>query len=319
MSLPSGEIKHRQKLTEWENRIRLLHEKYPRLEENSRLFAQYTLEQGLLMLGRGKLDLSGEELLKKQDALLFEKKQLLKEYNLPENIYEVWWDCGQCRDTGYVGTGIKCSCLVQEEAKNRWFISGLSPEQERQTFQTFSLEWYDEKDRYRHHMERCLAFAEDVIEGQPTENLLIYGHVGTGKTHLCSAIANYVLEAGESVIYLKVSRLLDLIREYKYSLDRDEQNLHNRFIESLYHVKLLVMDDLGTESLTDFAREQLFLLLDERLNNYLPWVISSNLEPNEIGQYYQARISDRIMGTSQVLTFTGESVRVRKKIKLSAK
>ena len=72
---------------------------------------------------------------------------------------------------------------------------------------------------------------------------------------------------------------------------------------------LLIIDDLGTEVSTDFVREQLFYLFDERISYCLPWVISTNLMPNEIGTIYEDRLSDRILGTSRVLKFSGTSVR----------
>ena len=134
------------------------------------------------------------------------------------------------------------------------------------------------------------------------------GPVGTGKTHLCSAIANYVLQAGLDVVYLKIGTMLDLIRECKYNFEKNEK-LSTEQLQNLYRVSLLIIDDLGTEVSTDFVREQLFYLFDERINYRLPWVISTNLSPNEIGTMYEDRLSDRIIGTSRVLKFTGTSIR----------
>lgn len=300
-------LKRQKKIAEWETRIQLLHQKYPRLEEISFLIAQLSLELALVELGKTKTGMGRDELLQAQAALLEEKKSLLKKHNIPDNIYDIWWDCPYCRDTGFAGPGVKCSCLYQAELKQRWQMSGLSPEQEEQTFTTFSLEWYKDKERHRNILKDCLDFAEKVSKGERTENMLLYGPVGIGKTHLCSAIANYVLQAGVSVIYMKTGLLLDMIREAKLQ-DKGSNRMH-----TLYRVGLLILDDLGTESLTDFVHEQLFLLLDERINLRLPWVISTNLSPNELTGHYELRLMDRIIGTSQILKFEGESVRCRKK------
>jgi DNA replication protein DnaC len=300
------------KIAEWETRIQMLHEKYPRLQEISRLFAEMALELALLELGKGKMGLSREELLQAQEALQAEKKALLRKYKLPPNIYDIWWDCEICQDTGYKGIGEKCSCLLQEELDLRWQASGLSPHQKEQTFANFSLDWSDDPQRLRELLQACVDFAENVSNKKPTENLFLYGPVGTGKTHLCSAIANYCIQAGVGVVYLKSGRLLDLIREYKFELDRDDYEGRNRKLEELYHVELLIIDDLGTENLTDFAREQLLLLIDERINHRLPLVVSTNLSPNEIGVKYLVRISDRLLTSSRILKFTGGSFRQRK-------
>ncbi len=313
MALSTYGLKRQKKIAEWEIRIRLLHEKYPRLREIDTLFSQFALELALLEMGKGKLGMSREELSKAQEALAWEKRKLLKEYNLPENIYEIWWDCPACQDTGYIELGKKCQCLLREEASRRWRASGLSPVQVNQTFANFSLEWYEDMEHYRTILEKALNFAEKISSRQPAGNLLLYGAVGTGKTHLCSAIANYALQAGVSVVYMKVGRLLDLLREHKFKLDKNDLYT-GQGLESLYRVELLIMDDLGAENLTDFAREQLLLLLDERINHNLSWVISSNLSPNDIGAIYEDRISDRIMGTAEILKFTGESIRIRKMV-----
>ena len=307
--LTSG-LKRQKKIAEWEKRIQLLHQKYPRLEEISRLFAQISLELAFVEMGKGKMGMSREELIQAQEALQEEKKTIIKGNKLPENIYDIWWDCEKCQDTGFVGVGVKCSCRIKEELQKLWQDSGLSPEQEKQTFGSFSLDWYEDKKRARHILESCLAFAERVSNGQDSENLFLYGPIGTGKTHLCSAIANYVIQAGVSVIYLKISQLLDIIRECKFNQENDQNRQHK--LRTLYQAGLLIIDDLGTENSTDFVCEQLFLLLDERINHRLPWVISTNLSPNEIGRLYEDRLSDRIFGMSVVLEFAGESIRRRK-------
>jgi DNA replication protein DnaC len=232
----------------------------------------------------------------------------MKKHNLPGNIYEIWWDCPQCQDTGFVGIGEKCACLLEEEQEERRLFSGLTPHQQEQTFKTFTLDWYEDKDRYRAILQQCIEFAEKVCAGEKTENLFLCGTIGTGKTHLCSAIANYVLQAGRRVVYLKIGTILDLIREYKFNFEKNE-TIKPHQLKDLYQVDLLIIDDLGTEVSTDFVREQLFYLFDERISYCLPWVISTNLMPNEIGTIYEDRLSDRILGTSRVLKFSGTSVR----------
>lgn len=312
----SGEsLKRQSKIAEWETRIQLLHQKYPRLEEIARLFAQMAVEMALVELGKGKSGMSSEKLLQAQEALQAEKQAILMRHKLPPNIYDIWWDCPKCRDTGFIEAGQKCECRRNEEIKARRQLSGLSPEQKLQTFENFSLEYYQEKDKYRTLIQVGQAFADKINKGQPVENLLICGPVGTGKTHLCSAIANAVLQAGKAVVYLKSSQLLDSIRQAKFYQDKEERAESNNIMEYLYRVPLLIIDDLGTENLTDFAQEQLLLLIDERINYRLPWVVSTNLSLNELDTHYELRLIDRIMGTAKVLRFSGESVRQLKKMR----
>ncbi len=317
MSLSKRALKRQRKLAEWEVRVETLHQKYPRLGEISRLFTQMSLEIAMLGMGKGKMGMTQEELLQAQEALQAEKNMLLQKNKLPENIYDVWWDCEKCQDTGFRGVGEKCSCLLQEEQEVRWQFSRLTPEQKEQTFNSFSLEWYEDKARYRTILQQCIEFAEKVCAGEKTENLFLCGSIGTGKTHLCSAIANYVLQAGLKVVYLKTGTILDMIREYKFNFEKSEILSPHEF-KAFYQVGLLIIDDLGTEVSTDFVREQLFYLFDERINYRRPWIISTNLMPNEIGTMYEDRLSDRILGTSRILKFTGTSIRQLKAIKAKA-
>lgn len=313
MALQSSGVKRQKKIEEWDNRIRLLHQKYPRLDEISKLYARFSLELAMAELGSGKMGIGKNEIIKAQEALMLERNEIIKKNKLPYNIYDIWWDCELCQDTGFTQPGVKCKCKEREQFLVRFQDSGLSPEQERQTFGSFSLDWYTDKQKHREILGKCLDFAEKVSVGQPAENLFLYGTVGTGKTHLCSAIANYVLKAGKSVVYLKTSQLMDLIRQYKFNNFPDEQSQEQK-LKLLYQVNLLIIDDLGTENSSDFVKEQLLLLIDDRINQQTPWVISTNLTPNEIGKIYEDRLSDRILGTSQILKFEGESIRRQKKL-----
>lgn len=313
MSSHNHVAQRQKKIAEWEARTQALYEKYPRLGKIAHLLAQMSLETVYLTMGQGKMGLTLEELSGKRQTLLAEKKALFQQYNLPENIDQVWWDCPRCEDRGYRKFGEKCSCALAQEKQQQWTLSGLGPLQRGQTFQTFSLHWYKEQKRYTTILQQCQEFAEKIATRKRVENLLLCGSIGTGKTHLCSAIANYVLKAGVGVVYLKIGVLLDLIREIKYNFEKAVPALP-RQLDSLYHADLLIIDDLGTEVATDFVREQLFYLFDERINYRLPWIISTNLLPNEIGAIYEDRLSDRILGTSAILKFTGSSIRQQLKV-----
>lgn len=300
------------RIVDWESKIQLLHEKYPRLEEISRLHAQLALELAFLELGKNKLGMSREELQGALQSLQEEKKRIIKENKLPDNIYEIMWDCPLCQDSGYLAPGQKCSCLIKQEVKQRWQDSGLSPEQERQTFKSFNLDYYQDRNRFSNILENCYDFAQKVVNAERADNLVLSGAVGTGKTHLCSAIANHLIENGKSVIYLRSGKLLDLIREYKYNFEKENPSVNRHSLQLLYRVPLLIIDDLGTESVTEFAQEQLLSIIDERYNHNLPWVISTNIQPNDIGKVYEKRFSDRIMGYSKILKFVGDSVREKR-------
>ena len=69
---------------------------------------------------------------------------------------------------------------------------------------------------------------------------------------------------------------------------------------------MLVIDDLGAERTTDFVIEQLVLILEDRNYQNKPWIINSNLDLNQIKEYYTARTSDRILERARVFKLVKE-------------
>lgn len=110
--------------------------------------------------------------------------------------------------------------------------------------------------------------------------------MGRGKTHLAAAIANLVLEKGGTVIYRRAVDLFELIRQYRYEENRQKLD---EMMEQLRSCDLLVIDDLGAERTTEFVVEQLVVLLEDRNYRNKPWVITSNLNLNEITSTYNDR------------------------------
>lgn len=310
VSLSDRERKIIQKKIECEERINHLYQQFPRLKEISQLLAQIALDLAFMKLGQSKLGMTEEELYQAKESLLMEKKKILKEHKVPLNIEEVWWDCPQCKDTGFININQKCQCLIQKNINNIYSKSGLTKEQYHQRFDTFELHWYENFNKMKKIFQMSVDTAEAVINNKRVNNLLFCGGVGLGKTHLCSAIANYCINGGKTVIYKRVGDLLDIIREYKFKFDSEQNKLHNE-LKYLSEVDVLILDDLGSENLTDFGREQIFKLLDERNNDYKPWIISTNLHPEEIEATYGERIADRILGTVTILPFQGKSIRLK--------
>ena len=110
----------------------------------------------------------------------------------------------------------KCACLLAEESQQRWELVVWGPTK-KQTFNSFSLRWYEDKKRYRTILENVSLLPKIFVE---VKLWTIFYYVGilVPENCLCSAIANYVLQAGISVAYLK-KVLMDLIREAKYNFD----------------------------------------------------------------------------------------------------
>jgi DNA replication protein DnaC len=116
--------------------------------------------------------------------------------------------------------------------------------------------------------------------------LLLMGGYGTGKTHLAAGVANFAVSLGVPTLFLTVPDLLDWLR---FSYDSPESNFEERF-EEIRNIKLLVLDDLGTQNATPWAEEKLFQILNYRYVNKLPTVLTTNQKLGEIeGAGHQGR------------------------------
>ncbi len=126
---------------------------------------------------------------------------------------------------------------------------------------------------------------------QPKGWVVFEGPYGCGKTHLALAIANERLEQfGEQVLFVTAPDLLDLLR-MTYSPAAEAS--FDEYFEHVRHVPLLVLDDLGVENPSAWAREKLFQLLNTRHFKALPTVITTNVAFDELDPRISSRMLER--------------------------
>jgi DNA replication protein DnaC len=148
------------------------------------------------------------------------------------------------------------------------------------------------------HLKRALQTAQEFA-ANPIGWLLFTGPFGTGKTHLAAAIANAVQNQGMNVMFITVPDLLDHLR-YTFSPD-SPVNFDRRF-QAVRSAPLLVLDDLGTESATPWAKEKLFQLLNHRYVAQLPTVITSSKVLEAIEPRIATRLRDTRLCTNFAIT-----------------
>lgn len=98
----------------------------------------------------------------------------------------------------------------------------------------------------------------------------ICGPVGTGKTHLASAVARLLVDGGTSV---RVTDMLGVLAAIKgtYGGDGTEDGVLSR----LSRVGCLVLDDLGKESPTDWTLGQVFRVVNDRYESMRPVIVTT--------------------------------------------
>lgn len=309
------EDRRRIKEIQRQERERLLFDRLPRLaailDEERRLVFQ--MAQAML---RRSTDIA--RIQEQGQALTAERAAILQRSGIAPDELEMQYDCPACKDTGWiepdwapgketVTPAVKCECLRREEVEDLYKASGLTGPLRNMSFQNFDLKLFPaEGRRYMSEvLSACRQFARDAARGAQMGGLLLYGDVGTGKTFLATAIANEVLAAGRSVIYATWAEYLDVIRLWRLSDDLEERTALHQLLDS----HLVVLDDLGTEKVTEFVGQELFNLINHRLNNHLPTVISSNLPLKEIEEIYGSRVASRLIYMYQTIEFRGADLR----------
>jgi DNA replication protein DnaC len=147
-------------------------------------------------------------------------------------------------------------------------------------------------------LDKALRAARQFAE-KPQGWLVFTGTYGCGKTHLAAAIANYRADLGNPPLFVVVPDLLDHLRATftptsSISLDRRFENVRT--------TGLLILDDLGTQSMTPWVREKLYQLFNYRYNAELPTVITTADKVDDMEPRLRSRMLDRRICTIYGIT-----------------
>ncbi len=149
------------------------------------------------------------------------------------------------------------------------------------TFESFNSQAPGLQDAY----DAAVAYANN-----PTGWIFFHGSYGVGKTHLAVAIANEVLHQHTMGVYFRV--VPDLLDQLRATFDPEHGVAYDERFQQIRNAHLLILDDLGTEQTTPWAREKLYQLFNHRYNEQLPTVITSNQDYKHIDQRILSRMLD---------------------------
>lgn len=157
------------------------------------------------------------------------------------------------------------------------------------TFGTFNLR---DREKLTPDQKRSLEAAFEAANrfaNQPYGWLVLSGTYGCGKTHLAAAIGNYRLGLGEEPIFVVVPDFLDHLRA---TFSPNNPTTYDNLFEQVRNAGLLILDDLGTQSATPWAREKLYQIFNHRYNAKLPTVITTSNELGDIDPRIRSRMLD---------------------------
>ncbi len=296
---------------------------HPRLKEIDQQLIQENAAIAIQIIQDG---LSRQDSPKKR--LLEEQRNgYLHENEIPFDFDILQYTCPKCRDTGFVFTSVKehCQCyhqfLIPLLLKDSNF-KNLS----KYTFPQFNLSYfsddpdpktYQSAESPRKQMENIWEASKKFIlhfEEENAKNLFFIGKPGTGKTFLSGCIANELLIQGKSVLYLSSPELFESITEYRmlsnsFTPDPERFEKATRIYQCILECDLLIMDDLGTETIHANRQPELLNILNYRMNSNKKMIISTNLDLAKLLMLYDERVLSRIYGSFEMLRFFGKDLR----------
>jgi DNA replication protein DnaC len=156
------------------------------------------------------------------------------------------------------------------------------------TFESFIYDNPAYTQREQESLQYALSVAYNFAQ-QPNGWLLLEGSYGTGKTHLAAALGNLRLDLGDQVFFITAPDLLDHLRT---AFGPSAELTFDELFERLKTVPLLIIDDLGTENPSNWAREKLFQLINHRHAGQLPTVVTTNVQPSGMDPRIRSRLLD---------------------------
>ena len=241
-----------------------------------------------------------EQLKEENLNLQMRRAELLTERGFGAGYLDEIVSCFKCRDTGIYEGGVM--------------------RRGDESFERFDLTLYPDvpdpatgkipREVMRRVSDTCRRYAEGFSASSP--NLLFQGGTGLGKTYLSACIARVVAASGFSVCYDTASAALEAYERAKFSRDTEEGEAAAVRVRRMESCDLMILDDLGTEMTTSMSQSALYTLINTRLVDKKPTIVSTNLSDDELTRRYTPQIASRILGEFRCFPFVGEDIRRKK-------
>lgn len=147
------------------------------------------------------------------------------------------------------------------------------------------------------------------FDGCNCGGIIIYGDVGTGKTHIACAIGSDLIRKNKLVMYCTILEITLCVKKSWSKSNESEFDIYKEFEKP----DLLIIDEIGVQYGSQFETMVLSTIVDMRSQNKRPTILISNLEPGEIMENIGVRTMDRIIGFNGFfLEMRGDSLRMQK-------
>lgn len=181
-------------------------------------------------------------------------------------------DCAECGNTGWISVEkgmARCGCVAERVVRHTLPV--------------------------RFHAARLVELPAPRLRALSQwvnatgDGLLLFGPTGTGKTWTAAALTRFFIEAGRSVLWCSAAEFFRELRD-SYDQNRSETAILTAYASA----PILVLDDLGSGSGSDFERRCAVELMERRTNRLLPTVVTTNWTLGEIAERLDDRLASRL-------------------------
>lgn len=160
-------------------------------------------------------------------------------------------------------------------------------------FQDRSLENYHAKNDGQ---KRALLFATEFAESfdqvlKTGRSAIFCGKPGTGKTHLAVGVGLYAMACHKLVMFTTVQRMVWRVKDsFRHGSTESEKGV----VDLMVQPDLLILDEVGVQYGTEFEKNLMFGILNERYEKRRPTLLLSNLPVAEVKAFLGERVYDRL-------------------------
>ncbi len=147
--------------------------------------------------------------------------------------------------------------------------------------------------------QKLVAFGEEWVRKVPFKSLYLYGQYGCGKTTFAFALIRKLLEKIKGCGYFWPSYLSARQLDTRLLKASKREDTDQEEIERLIALDLLFIDDIDKISASERFKLQFFEIIDGRLKNKKPTIITSNCMPTELGNLLDGAVISRIGNTAK--------------------
>jgi DNA replication protein DnaC len=229
-------------------------------------------------------------------------------------------DCPICRGAGFVhprsdsgkpdfSRAVPCQCVklsIEKEQEDRLLKYSNLGALANCTFESIIQSGTSgdtlKKELFRKAFEEAKLFAVE-----PKGWFVLVGPSGSGKTYLAAAIANQRIKIGQPAFFQTVPEFLDHLRS---AFAPGSEMPYDELFNKVCNTPLLILDDLGVQNSTPWAKEKLDQLLNHRYIHELPTVITMSTSISELDDRLRTRLSNTRLSRIYVIEEKPSSLQI---------